>query len=73
LFELDHAQPVRLQIFDLGGRHIRTIHAGPLAAGSHSFHWDGCSDQGEGVASGSYFCRLVGPTWSESQRVMLVR
>lgn len=71
--ELDRAEPVRLEIFDVAGRRIKTLHDGHLGTGSHTFSWDGRSDGGNGVSSGSYFCRLVGRTWSESRTMMLVR
>ena len=58
--DLDRNEPVRLEIFDVTGRRIKTLHDGLLGAGSHTFSWDGRSDGGLGVGSGSYFCRLVG-------------
>lgn len=50
--------PTRLEIYDLSGRHVRTLHSGPLAPGAHSLVWQGQDDQGRSVASGVYFARL---------------
>ena len=52
-YELAAAAPVRLQIFDVGGRLVRTLFVGEFATGAQSFTWDGRSDTGAPVASGT--------------------
>jgi flagellar hook assembly protein FlgD len=49
---------VQLSVFDVMGRHIRTLADTPLAAGRYSFAWDGRSDSGERAPSGVYVARL---------------
>jgi hypothetical protein len=71
--ELARSEPVQLQILDVTGRRVKTLHDGPLVAGSHAFRWDGRNDRGEDVASGCYLSRLAGKGWSDSQTMVLVR
>lgn len=49
---------VRLDVFDVAGRRVRTMVSGRLAAGYHSFSWEGRDDAGRGSAAGVYFFRL---------------
>ncbi len=57
-FELPRATLVRLEIFDVAGRRIRTLLHAPRDAGGHRLRWDGTDARGQRVASGVYFCRL---------------
>jgi hypothetical protein len=61
-FELAAASVVRLELFAVDGRRVRTLLSAPLAAGPHFKVWDGRDDRGNAVASGSYVARLqAGP------------
>jgi hypothetical protein len=71
--DLLRSEPVQLQVLDMTGRRIRTLHDGPLVSGSYTFGWDGRDDRGEGVASGCYLLRLGGQGWFDSQKIVLVR
>ena len=57
-FELSHAGPVRLAVFDLQGRLVATLVAGRVEVGPHVADWRGADASGRSVASGVYFCRL---------------
>ncbi|MGD9547433.1 MAG: M6 family metalloprotease domain-containing protein [Candidatus Krumholzibacteriia bacterium] len=59
-FQYDLPEParIRLEVFDVAGRLVRTLVTGQMPAGRHEAVWDGRSDSGAGVASGSYFYRL---------------
>ena len=57
-FTLAAADAVRLQVYDLRGRLVRTLWDGPLAAGAHRLDWDGRNTAGQPVASGVYLYRL---------------
>jgi len=51
--------PVRLRIYDVGGRLVRQLIADEtLPAGRHDVVWNGRDDSGRAVASGSYYARL---------------
>jgi hypothetical protein len=57
-FSLAAAGPVSLDVFDLGGRHVRTLVSATLAAGGHTVTWHGDDDAGRPVGSGVYTYRL---------------
>lgn len=72
-FALPQAGQVRLEVYDLAGRHVRTLADGPMTAGRQTATWDGRSDAGERVASGVYFCRLVVGTRELSRKVVVLK
>jgi len=57
-FDLQGAAQVRLEVFDLHGRKVRTLFAGHGDAGHHVLRWNGLNDSGQEVAAGSYVCRM---------------
>ncbi len=67
-----------LDVFDLGGRHLRRLAAGTFSAGQHQFDWDGKDDEGRALASGVYFARLSaralgGAELEASRKLVLLR
>jgi hypothetical protein len=64
---------VRLAIYDLAGRCVRTLVDGPASAGWQTAYWDGRSDNGDRVASGVYFCRLEAGARELSRKVVVLR
>jgi hypothetical protein len=54
---LDGAR-VQLEVLDLRGRVVRTLVSGPRAAGDHLVSFDGRTDGGDLVPSGTYLARL---------------
>ena len=56
-FGLPRAADVRLEIFDLEGRRVRTLLRGEQPAGWHELQWTGRVDGGE-VGAGIYFVRF---------------
>ncbi len=57
-FTLPRAGAVELGVYDLGGRLVRTLHRGSLAAGAQRFEWNGRDARGREVAGGIYFAKL---------------
>lgn len=72
-FELRSAGHVRVEIFDLSGRRVRTLVDGVRSAGEHEVVWRGLDDRGEPVASGVYLYRVKAAGISETKRMVLVR
>jgi hypothetical protein len=72
-FELRRDDVVALAVFDLGGRQVRTLVEGRLAAGQHRAVWDGRDDRGRLMASGVYLVQLRGRDYAESRRVALIK
>ncbi|MEZ4386427.1 MAG: C25 family cysteine peptidase [Candidatus Krumholzibacteriia bacterium] len=59
VFDVPRLQDVRLRIYDVQGRLVRTLVAGPQPAGRHEAVWRGRDDHGGEVSSGLYFYRLT--------------
>ena len=52
------AGKVRLRVFDVRGRAIRTLVDGDMTAGLHRISWNGRNDDGHAVASGVYLAQV---------------
>jgi hypothetical protein len=59
-FQLEEASPVRIAVFDVGGRLVRDLGRDAYAAGRHEIPWDGLDSGGRPVRSGMYFFRVLG-------------
>ena len=57
-FDLPTASRVRLEIFDLQGRRVRTVADGEFAAGRHARSWSAREREGERLAPGVYFAKI---------------
>jgi hypothetical protein len=58
-YQLAEPGPVRLAIYDLAGRPVRSWGEIQQSAGVHSVEWNGLGDSGRSLPAGSYFCRLA--------------
>ncbi len=67
-WELPNAAEARLELFDLQGRLVRALAAGPQAAGPHSLRLDANE-----LASGVYLLRLIGKDRVETKRLLLLK
>jgi len=71
------AAQVELSIHAVTGQRIRSLVDGPQPPGIHRVSWDGRSDWGDGIASGSYVYRLRitidGRTHEVSRRLVLIK
>jgi len=73
-FEVPAAQAVRLGVYDLGGRLLRTLVDGrTVARGPHRIDWNGRDDQGRSVPTGVYFYRLDAGSFTETRRMTLIK
>jgi len=66
-------QPVRLDIFDVSGRHVRRLLDGEQAPGMYKALWDGRNDLGHHVRSGVYFYRLQAGDETASRKMLLMQ
>jgi len=64
---------VRLAVYDVMGRRVRTITDGELPAGGTEVRWDGRDANGTKVGSGVYFASLTAAGTRKSVRVPLIR
>ncbi len=72
-FTLPAPADIRLQIFSVQGRCIRTLAAGRTAAGAHRLDWDGRDEAGLPASSGLYLCLLQSGEVQQVKRMLLLR
>ncbi len=72
-YSLTHAGRVRLGVYDLSGRLLRTLVDAEGHAGAATVTWDGTNESGARLGTGMYFIRLVGPGTRLTRRVALLR
>jgi Putative Ig domain/FlgD Ig-like domain len=64
---------VKVQVYDLSGRLVRTLHDGTLPAGNNAVAWDGSRSGGDRVSSGVYYFRIQSPDGQDVVRVTVLR
>ena len=70
-----HAGHVRLAVFDLRGRHVKTLvdgHQSPVPGGQ-SVVWSGDAEDGRRVGSGVYFVQLIAGDQRLGQTVVMIK
>jgi hypothetical protein len=74
LFSLVDKRPVRLAIYDVGGRLVRRLlEDDRLEAGEHQRSWDGTDEGGRLAAPGVYYYRLETSEQSATRKMLLLR
>ena len=73
VFTLERPSKVSVTIFDLRGRHVRSLLTEPRPAGRHSVVWEGTDDRGASVASGVYFVRMDAGSYRSHKRLLLLK
>jgi flagellar hook capping protein FlgD/IPT/TIG domain-containing protein/alginate lyase len=72
-FDLPRPGEVRLTIYDLMGRAVRTLVDGSLPAGRYEASWDALDREGNAVASGVYLLRLEAQDFRATRKLLRVR
>lgn len=72
-FDLPRTSHVRLQIFDVAGRLVRTLIDETRPAASHTEIWDGTDNGGRGVASGTYYYQLSTDSRTATAKMLLLK
>jgi hypothetical protein len=62
-----------VEIVDVTGRRVRTLHDGTLAPGRHEITWSGDDASGRPLAAGIYFVRMTSNDFRDTKRVVLLR
>ena len=73
---LKDAADIRLTVYDVYGRAVRTLAVGFQPAGVYrsrdrAAYWDGRNENGEPVATGVYFCTLAGGDFRATRRMLI--
>jgi hypothetical protein len=72
-YDLPRASRVRLAIYDVRGREVRTLLDANQPAGSHQVRWDGRDARGVPAASGVYFYRLSATGFVQTKKMVLLK
>ena len=64
---------VRIEVYDISGRHVASLVDGVQASGFHPVVWNGVDERGGSVASGVYFCRLTSGKETVSKKMVLLK
>jgi flagellar hook assembly protein FlgD len=72
-FGLPDPAPVRLVVYDVGGRLVRTVVEGNRPSGYHTVVWRGRDDVGRAVTPGVYFLRLQARDFTANRKVVLLK
>ncbi|MBN1482300.1 hypothetical protein EH223_08865 [candidate division KSB1 bacterium] len=72
-YAISKAGHVSLSIFDVLGRHIRTLEDSRKFPGHFQTAWDGTNERGIPVAGGLYFCRMQVDEYYGVIKMVLVR
>ena len=67
-----------LTIYDVAGKTVRKMQLGHLTAGSYSqtekeIYWDGQTETGEQVGSGTYFYQLQAGDYTEARKMVFLK
>jgi hypothetical protein len=76
-FDLPKGASVRLKVYDILGREVKTLVEGDFGPGRYEFEWDGRDVFGNMLSSGVYFYRLEafgeGKSFVETKKMVLLR
>ena len=77
-FELNQDSEVSLTIYDMAGRLVRRLDLGFQPAGAYlrrdrAIYWDGRTQSGEWVASGTYFYTLKTADYVSTQKMIILK
>lgn len=72
-YRLSATTDVRLDLYDLRGRHIRTLVHQNQPAGIYAARWDGRTETGTFAPSGVYFYRIRTPQFEQTRALLLLR
>ena len=71
-FDLPQSEHVKLEVFDLMGRRVRTLIDGDLPADRHFAQWDLAGDRGEIAHAGVYLYRISAGPFRDHRRMVVV-
>jgi len=72
-FELPGAARTRVLIYDVAGRHVKTLVDAEMPAAVHTVRWDGTDRAGRSVAAGVYFYRVTSGRHEYTGRMALIK
>jgi hypothetical protein len=64
---------VRIDVFDIHGRRVKTLVDRKMEPGSHTTMWDGRNERGVAVSSGSYLYRIKAGEATFTRKMLLLK
>lgn len=71
-YALDTQTYVKLDIYNITGQFVNTLHDGYKSAGNHAVLWNGQDEMGKPVASGIYFYRIQTDRTTQIKKMLLL-
>lgn len=72
-FDVPHGGRIKLQVFDIRGRLVRSLVSGYVEAGSHVAVWNGRDNGGRMAAAGVYFARMSDGSEAKTAKMVLAK
>jgi hypothetical protein len=72
-YQLPVETEVEITVFDLSGRHVRTLIDAVVASGTHEIFWNGLDDAGQLVPSGIYWVKMRADEFRQSLKMTLIK
>ena len=72
-FDLARKGPLRLHVYDVAGRLVRTLIDDTMEPGMHQTVWNGQDDAGRQVSSGVYLYQLLAGEFRGTRKLVLLR
>ena len=72
-YELPEDTDVHLVIYDILGKHVKTLVNQTQEPGYKSVRWNGRNDMGQTVSAGMYFYRIQAGSFSKVQKMVLLK
>ncbi len=72
-FTMDNASDVSLTIFNMLGQKVKVLENAYLAAGTHTYRWNGRDQLGQSVSTGVYLYTLTDGKKSITKKMALMK
>lgn len=72
-FVVPEKSNVKLRIYDVSGKLIRTLMDGEMGPDFYETFWDGTDEGGRKLSSGVYFCRLTAGSSTITKKMVLIK
>ncbi|WP_461369977.1 FlgD immunoglobulin-like domain containing protein, partial [Candidatus Darwinibacter acetoxidans] len=59
--------------YNIKGQKVKTLANSLFQAGNHTLVWDGCSDEGEKLASGVYLLRMEAGKFRQTRKMTIIK
>ena len=72
-FTVPNSGDVQIVLYNMLGQEVRTLFTGQVQRGTYSLQWDGQSNSGKQMSSGTYIYRMTAGDFVQSKKMMLIK